>query len=214
MTLERNLNKLFETNKKAATIPENPDAFINIYDRPYISYPEINLTQQADLYSTGILRSETALRQGVLPASFQQEFEISAGTQDFRCTFKGAQRQFDWIKISIVYDKSYQHSTIYDSYDLELVARLIKAVKFENTSSTYSLTGKLSYNIEKDDEKFLLYKMLVAFACNGCSSTPLSQYKNNPIYQEITEEFDFGRTNKDMIAFILICEEAKDTLTN
>ena len=65
LTLERNLNKLFETNKKAATIPENPDAFINIYDRPYISYPEINLTQQADLYGTGILRSETALRQGV-----------------------------------------------------------------------------------------------------------------------------------------------------
>ena len=214
LTLERNLNKLFETNKKAATIPENPDAFINIYDRPYISYPEINLTQQADLYGTGILRSETALRQGVLPAPFQQEFEISAGTQDFTCTFKGAQRQFDWIEISIVYDKSYQHSTIYDSYDLELVARLIKTVKFENASSTYSLTGKLSYDMEKDDEKFLLYKMLVVFACNGCSSTPLSQYKNNPIYQEITEEFDFGRTNKDMIAFILICEEAKDTLTN
>ena len=155
LTLERNLNKLFETNKKAATIPENPDAFINIYDRPYISYPEINLTQQADLYGTGILRSEAALRQGVLPAPFQQEFEISAGTQDFTCTFKGAQRQFDWIEISIVYNKSYQHSTIYDSYDLELVARLIKAVKFENTSSTYSLTGKLSYDMEKDDEKFL-----------------------------------------------------------
>ena len=114
LTLERNLNKLFETNKKAATIPENPDAFINIYDRPYISYPEINLTQQADLYGTGILRSETALRQGVLPAPFQQEFEISAVTQDFTCTFKGTQRQFDWIEISIVYNKSYQHSTIYD----------------------------------------------------------------------------------------------------
>ena len=65
LTLERNLNKLFETNKKAAAIPENPDAFINIYDRLYISYPEINLTQQADLYGTGILRSETTLRQGV-----------------------------------------------------------------------------------------------------------------------------------------------------
>ena len=72
MTLEKNLNKLFETSKKAATIPENPDAFINIYDRPYISYPEINLTQQADLYGTGILRSETALRQGVLPAPFSK----------------------------------------------------------------------------------------------------------------------------------------------
>ena len=137
------------------------------------------------------------MRQGILPAPFQQEFEISAGTQDFTCTFKGAQRQFDWVEISIVYDKSYQHSTIYGSYDLELAARLIKTVKFENTSSTYSLTGKLSYDMEKDDEKFLLYKMLVAFACNCCSSAPLSQYKNNPIYQEITEEDEFGGTNKD-----------------
>ena len=84
LTLERNLNKLFETNKKAAAILDNQDAFINIYDRPYIFYPEINLTQQADLYGTGILRSETALGQGVLPVPFQQEFEISAGTQD--CT--------------------------------------------------------------------------------------------------------------------------------
>ena len=100
-------------------------------------------------------------------------------------------------EIFIVYDKSYQHSTIYDSYDLELATRLIKTVKFENTSSTYSLTGKVSYDMKKDDEKFLLYKMIVAFACNGCSSTPLSQYKNNPIYQEITEEYDFGTTNKD-----------------
>ena len=77
------------------------------------------------------------------------------------------------------------------------MARLIKTVKFENTSSTCSLTGKLSYDTEKDDEKILLYKMLVVFACNGCSSAPLSQYKNNPICQEITEEYDFGRTNKD-----------------
>ena len=91
LTLEKNLNKLFETSKKAATIPENPDAFINIYDRPYISYPEINLTQQAGLYDTGILKSETAWRQGVLPAPFQQEFGKSARTQDFTCTFKGAQ---------------------------------------------------------------------------------------------------------------------------
>ena len=29
LTLERNMNKLFESNKKVATIPDNPDAFIN-----------------------------------------------------------------------------------------------------------------------------------------------------------------------------------------
>ena len=92
ITLERNLNKLFESNKKVNTVPENPDAFINIYDRSFILYQEINLTKNADLYFIGILRSETALRQGVLPAPYQQEFEIGVGTQSYTCTFKGAQR--------------------------------------------------------------------------------------------------------------------------
>ena len=145
ITLERNMNKLFESNKKVTAIPESPDALIQIYDRPYISYQEISLTKGADLHFTGILRSETALRQGVLPSPYQQLFEVNTGTQDFTCTFKGAQRQFDWLEISIVYDKSCQLSTIYDSYDLELAAKLIKTVKFENTSMTYSLTGKLFY---------------------------------------------------------------------
>ena len=62
ITLQRNMNKLFESNKKVVSIPDNPDALIQIYDRPYISYQEISLTKGADIYFTGILRSETALR--------------------------------------------------------------------------------------------------------------------------------------------------------
>ena len=38
LTLERNMNKLFESNKKVAAIPDNPDALINVFDRPYLSY--------------------------------------------------------------------------------------------------------------------------------------------------------------------------------
>ena len=197
LTLERNMNKLFESNKKVAATPDNSDALINVYDRPYISYQEINLTQQASLYGTGILRSETALRQGVLPVPFQQEFEVSTSTQNFTCTFKGAQRQIDWLEISIVYDNSYHHSTIYDSYDVELAAKLIKTIKFENASSTYSLTRKLSYDLEKEDDKYQLYCMLAAFTCGGCSSAPLTQYVNNTIYQELTEEDEFTNATRD-----------------
>ena len=109
LALERNMNKLFESNKKLAAIPGNPDALIQIYDRPYISYQEINLTKSAGIYFNGILRSETASRQlqGVLPSPYQQLFEINTGTQTYTCTFKGAQRKFDWLQISIVYDKSF-----------------------------------------------------------------------------------------------------------
>ena len=197
LTLERNMNKLFESNKKVAAIPDNPNALINVYDRPYISYQEINLTHQAVLYGTGILRSETALRHGILPAPFQQEFEISTGTQNFTCTFKGALRQTDWLEISIVYDKSYHHSTIYDSYDVELAAKQIKTIKFDNASSTYSLTGKLSDDLEKEDDKYQLYSMLAAFTCAGSSAAPLTQYINNPIYQELTEEDEFCENERD-----------------
>ena len=135
ITLERDMNKLFETNKKATTIPESPDALIQFHDRPYIAYEKTNLTKTMDIYLSGILRSEQALTMGVLPSPYQQEFEIATGTQSLTVTFKGAQRQFEWLEISLVYDKSYQHLTIYDSYDLELAAKLIKSVKFEQINN-------------------------------------------------------------------------------
>ena len=197
VTLERNTNKLFESNKKLAAIPDNPDALIQIYDRLYISYQEINLIKSADIYFNEILRSETALRQVVLPSPYQQLFEINTGTLTYTCTFKGAQRQFDWLEIFIVYDKSFQHATIYDSYDLEIASKLIKTIEFENTSPTYSLIGELSFDIEKDDGKNILHKMLVAKACDGCSTVPLTQYKNNENYQEITEEDKFTDNDTD-----------------
>ena len=101
------MNKLFETNKKQVAIPASTDALINIYDRLYISYQELKLTETPDVSLSGILRSEIALRQCVLPSPYQQFFEIKTGTERFTCAFKGAQRQFDWLEISIIYSKSY-----------------------------------------------------------------------------------------------------------
>ena len=39
--------------------------------------------------------------------------------------------------------------------------------------------------------------MLVAYNCEGCSSVPLTQYKNNEIYQEMTEGDEFTTNNRD-----------------
>ena len=115
----------------------------------------------------------------------------------FTYTFKGTQRQFDWLDISVVYDKSYQHTTICDSYDLKHASKLIQTIKFENTTTTYSLTGKLSNDFEKDDDKNILYKMFIAKQCNGSSTAPLTQYENNEIYQEITTDDDYTTNNTD-----------------
>ena len=167
----------------------------SFHDRPYISYQEISLTKTFDL--SGILRSETALRMGVLPAPYQQLFEINRGTQSLTVTFKGTQRQFESLEISLIYDKSYQHLTIDDSYDLELAAKMIQSIKFENTTSTYSLTGILQYDYKNHDEKTMLYKMFDAYNCNSCSTAPLTQYKKNPIYQYITPAEEYRANIRD-----------------
>ena len=49
-SLQRNMNKLFETRAKADNIPNEPDALIQFHDRPYIAYQEINLRQTFDIY--------------------------------------------------------------------------------------------------------------------------------------------------------------------
>ena len=128
-------------------------------------------------------------------------FEVATDTRSLICTFKGRQRQFDWFEISVVWDKSYQHTTVYDNYDLELASKLIQIITFENTTTTYSLTGKLLYDFEKDDDKNVLYKMFIAKQYNGCSTAPLTQYKNNEIYQQqkmiiqlIIQKTEFGLT--------------------
>ena len=99
--------------------------------------------------------------------------------------------------LSVVCNKSNQHLTIYDSYVLELAAKLIKVSKFENTSTTCSVTGKLFFDLEKDDDKNILYKMLMVYNCKDYSSAPLKQYKINEIYQEMTPEDEFTTKERD-----------------
>ena len=67
---------------------------------------------------------------------------IQKGLDVLNIEFLGANRQFSWIEISIVPDKSDQHKTIYDSYNREMAAQLIKSLKLSNFSELYSLTNK------------------------------------------------------------------------
>ena len=79
------------------------------------------------------------LRTGVKFSPYQQSFEVNIGTQSINVNFQGANRQFAWIEISLVYEQSDQHQTVYDSYDAELAATKIKSLKLENFSTKYSL---------------------------------------------------------------------------
>ena len=63
---------------------------------------------------------------------------MQIGSQIFNIYFLGANRQFDWLEIPLVYDKSNKHTTTYDSYNVEKAARLNKSVELESISEAYS----------------------------------------------------------------------------
>ena len=74
--------------------------------------------------------------------SIQKTYEIQIGSDSLNVEFLGANRQFGWIEISIVPDKSDKHTTTYDSYNREMTAQLIKALRLSNFTELYSLINE------------------------------------------------------------------------
>ena len=45
--------------------------------------------------------------------------------------------------------------------------------------------------------KHLFYKQFVVWACNGYSTAPLTDYINNPVYQELIDQSDYDSVKSD-----------------
>ena len=66
---------------------------------------------------------------GTQKTLLQETYEINVRQDLIDIDFLGANRQFDWLEISLAYDKSDKHTTIYDSYNHKLAAKQIKSLK-------------------------------------------------------------------------------------
>ena len=126
--------------------------------------------------------SKKILRMGIQKTLIQKTYEISIGTDSLTIEFYGANRQFDWLEISLVYDKSDKHLKIYLSYNIDQAAKMIKSVSLKTFTEAYSLTNQTKYDPSNSTQKHLFFKQLAAWSCSGCSTAPLTDYINNPIY--------------------------------
>ena len=95
---------------------------------------------------------------GMQKTPIQKAYEISIGSDSINVDFLGSNRQFDWIEISLVSNKSDKHTTIYDSYNVELAAKYTKSVKLSNFTEIYSLINEKKYDTDNLMQKHLLYK--------------------------------------------------------
>ena len=197
--LETNMEKLFESRKVLAanaTIPE-VDTEIIFTRAPFIQYEQILLHKNFRQHLETIMVSKKILRMGAQKTPIQKTYEIKKGSNPLNVEFLGSNRQFDWIEISIVPDKSDKHTTIYDSYNREMAAQLIKSLKLSNFTKIYSLTNKKKYSVDNLTQRHLLYKQFAAWNCNGSSIAPLSEYMDNLIFQELPDENTYFSAKSD-----------------
>ena len=64
----------------------------------------------------------------------KKTYEMQVGSRESTADFKNCDRQFDWLEISLVYDKRDKHLTIYHSYNAKCAARIIKNIELSNIS--------------------------------------------------------------------------------
>ena len=197
--LETNMERLFESRKALAANAKIPsvDAEIIFTRASFIQYEQILLDKDFRQHLETIMVSKKILRIGAQKTAIQKTYEIQKGSESLNVEFLGANRQFDWIEISIVPDKSDKHKTIYDSYNREMAAQLIKTLKLTNFTELYSLTNEKKYDTDNLTQQHLLYKQFLAWSCNGSSVAPVSDYVDNPIFQELPDQERYFSAKSD-----------------
>ena len=195
--LPRNRHETIIRIQKKVTTVGAPDVKIIFTKAPFIQYEQILLDKNFRQYLETIMISKKILRMGVQKTPIQKTYEVAVGSDSINIDFLGSNRQFDCLEISLVFDKSDKHTTIYDSYNVELAAKYIKSVKLTNFTEIYSLTNEKKYDMNNLIQKHLLYKKFVAWTCNGCSTAPLTDYISNPVCQELIDEDEYDSDKSD-----------------
>ena len=71
--------------------------------------------------------SKEILRARVQITLIQKTYKPSTGSDSINVNFLVSNTLLDWLEISLVFDKSVKHTTIYDRYNVELAERNIQS---------------------------------------------------------------------------------------
>ena len=61
---------------------------------------------------------------------------------------------------------------------------------------------KIKNDVRDATQKHLLYKQFAVWSCNGCSSAPLTDYINNPLYLELIDEGSYNGVRSDQRIYL------------
>ena len=156
--LETDMQKLFQTNinQTADVLCRSVDADIIFISAPYIMYKQFKLDDNFRTYLEGAMLSGHMFRTGIKPKPYQKSFKLVTSTKSRVTTFQTANKQFSFLTILLVYGKSDQHRSIYNTYNAELVSTKIKLIKLEDASNMYSSFNRVKFHASDANDNYLL----------------------------------------------------------
>ena len=78
-----------------------------------------------------------------------------------------------------------------------MASQLIKSVKLINFSDLYSLTNEKKFDVDNLTQRYLLYKQFITWSCNVSSVAPITDYIDNPVFQELPNEDTYFSLKSD-----------------
>ena len=78
-----------------------------------------------------------------------------------------------------------------------MASKKIKLIKLTNFTEIYSLTNEKQYDIDNLTQSHLLYKQFVTWCCNGSCVALLTDFMNNPVFQELISENNYFNIRSD-----------------
>ena len=107
--------ELFDSRKVlvAGTAIPSPDAKIIFTKVPFVQYGQLLLDKNFRQYLESIMVSKKILMMGAQKAPIKKN-KINFGQDSLNIDFLGSNRQFDSLELSLLYDRSDKHTTIYD----------------------------------------------------------------------------------------------------
>ena len=120
------MKKLLESRKVQASGIAILDPKIIFTKAPFIHYEQILLDKNLRQCLETIMVSKKILRMRTQKTPIQKTYKINVGQDSLDIDFLETNRQFDWIELCLVYDKSDKHTTIYNIYNVEMASKIIK----------------------------------------------------------------------------------------
>ena len=125
------------------------------------------------------------LRTGIRKTSLQKSYELVRGAQSKTITFNNAFKQFSFLEIPLVFDRSDHHLSIYDSCNAEVAATHIKTIKLQNDSNTNSEFNTVKFDLEDEEDWYILHNVFFAWVTNTSSIVPESDFMYSEARQEL-----------------------------